>query len=582
MDFCDKKCCFGQAPCKSFGVNEINIAGNHKVCNLHFNDITFLQSLQCPYCDSVCKITLDCIPPSKCPTCQALKPKNQIEQKYCGHLHCNQCAHSCEKLIPIKDPYEFHQPLMPHKSETSISKAYNYQGVSRVNSIQNFNYNSPSTDMFSKDSISTLKICPNCGDKMQEIKQKCGHVGCLGCYNLKPCIFCKLNIQNEVNTLPCTNCGKLSKEVKLRCGHQGCESCVFISDCKTCKTLKNTKKKCENCGEFSETIPFECQHNGCLKCCQNPCNICYAKKNEFYNMNRNMYENQVIKCPSCSMFKILILNNCGHHNCETCWRMKKCQICANAKCQNCLLNFPVYNWRGCSHKLCLKCSQSEEKCKSCYKRCNSCQKIKFLDLFKKSPKYCNDCFNSTLKSSSNCNFCNYNRLSIENKLEGKTICDDCVKYLFEINAPPGTSVCKYCGEIGWSKKFNCGHECCSQCFKNTECYDCLANVKNIKKRNQSDICIYCKKQNDKYVKLLCNHPVCNKCYNKEFIHLDYRCRWCQLSNKCIRCRKLAEWTNNGYTSIKTCCNLIICNKCCELAVPNHICQQNYLSDCLIF
>lgn len=582
MDFCDIRCCFGQEPCKFFGTNAINIAGNHKVCNLHLNSITFLQSLHCPYCDSFCKITLDCIPPSLCPTCHEIKSEDQIQKKKCGHLHCDQCFKNCENLASLENPQKFNQPVLAQTSNKSISDLRVNPNLSSTNSSQNFYSLKPNMGNFSEGSISTLKICPNCGDKMQEIKQKCGHTGCLGCYNHKPCIFCKLDVQREVNKTACKNCGKFSKEVRLKCGHDGCDSCVFISDCRNCEKVK--KKKCENCGEFDDIIPFECQHNGCLKCCNKPCKICYASGGN-YNLNRQSYHGQLIYCQSCSMNKKLIKLNCGHYECETCWNIIRCRVCVNNKCQNCLANFPYYEWKGCIHKLCLKCSQSEEKCKRCYKNCQYCHKFKNLQQFKLDPKFCNDCFKRVSSTSSNCSFCNYNRVSPASKLQGKTICDYCTEYLFNLNPPPGNNVCKYCGEIRGLKKFNCGHECCPQCWKNSECYTCLIDVKKLKESFHLGNCINCKKSTKKYLKLLCDHDICNKCYNKEYIHLDYRCRWCALSRKdikCIRCRKLTAWENLGDISKKKCCFIDVCNKCGELSTQNHSCNKSSIIDCLIF
>ena len=579
MDHCYKKCCFGENKCTSFGTNPINIVGTHKVCNFHLTSISDFPFLKCSYCYSICKITLDYVPDNSCSTCQTKNPNSSELFLDCGHFHCESCVRTCEK--------NKFSSSSSNPSQTAPSPKVNLQSINSTSSTtltaphKKTPFNSVpkhSSEALGFQSNSTTKPrpCPNCGDKMQEKSLKCGHQGCLGCYNLKPCIFC--SSQDQKKKFPaCGNCKKPLKEFQFICGHYGCEGCSFEQQCRACTKLRN--KRCEICGGLEEPIPLECQHIGCIRCCQQPCSICFKQAigTKGFKYNR--------ECQGCSRPEKLFTSQCGHSLCHDCRTKNKCAICSNLKCSNCTNRMASSDYRACKHKLCSDCINRIGKCKLCYISCKCCNKLLKIESFHRDRNYCEGCIQDLMKISPFCELCHYDRISFELRVQGKRICGQCENYALSLyKGVPGSELCQYCGEVSEARLFLCLHGCCFRCFKNKSCFDCIAKKRAVEyeeARNGRALCTNCGYSTKKVVNLLCNHSLCKDCFKTSYLHFDYRCKKCikqQQQVRCIHCRAFGIWRADKDLLIKSCCFMKVCMTCSELVIsPNHKCKDDGLS-----
>ena len=541
MDSCVDRCCFGETLCKANGMMQINIAGFHKVCAEHYENIKYLDYLHCKYCRSVCKVTLDFLPATyqqevldtkACPTCFSKVESQYASLKSCGHIHCTQCMNNCKNIIT---------------TTTSRGK---------------------------------FSVCPNCSNSnCKEFELRCKHKGCLGCYSTE-CKECKKIAPK------CKNCQKETRiTVNLQCDHQGCENC-FDSFCRQCNQShspywnpNNTEKRCENCKYWSIPRKLECGHNGCLKCSaySRECNDCKlfdkCSNCNDTNLSTTWRECTHRMCLNCSG-KPQKCIKCFHH-CRECknyfnsydlfennsictncikkhWQM---QYCSNCKIKN---DSASQRWENCPHLFCDRCN-IPEKCKICFEKCLQCGNYTHNNELAQR-KICIKCFDSFLNFEK-CDICQTLKLNLKNLNCVHKICMDCQnqnRFCEVCNKK-----CMFCGSYSILRKLNCGHDACNACSKNEECLKCVFNTNN-RSMNKVDNCFKCGFNKSVFGILLCGHSICLDCVDNEVKIFDYKCHHCSLTmnmNYCISCCEPYQWVMFEDLYYKKCCNKFFCGIC---------------------
>ena len=289
---------------------------------------------------------------------------------------------------------------MESEIKLNISNKFNDQ-VKNFNSIVEQNLENKIGKMFSLkyckecervDYFYAFKKCAKCEiDNCKQCITLCLNCKILFCKNCCTCIKCNKNYCNSCRNL-CTECNK-----------KYCNNCLM--NCSTCNKLTclscikqclNCKKY--NCNAFCSRTCFICNKNICNKCitvsqkincnscnniiCEECVNICEFCKNKICKNCQKLCQKCNLKiCKTCFEechdCKKIFCKKCSEENLD-----KKCDLCNNNFCQECVKNFG--NCYVCMKDICKKC-YSKCLCGNIY--CNSCS----LECEKCGRKVCNIC-----------------------------------------------------------------------------------------------------------------------------------------------------------------------------------------------
>jgi len=392
---------------------------------------------------------------------------------------------------------------------------------------------------------------------------KCSKVFCSECITSNKCPNCqtgqlKKNSLSDINLENLLFCCNKSLECK--------DQYTYDEKLKNHSHNKMEIKKCNGCAKnLNQTV-------NCLKCqkCHkyfcykrlsyNPflgteenlignCGIKCTKCNNYFCSQCNKDQNNIIKCPECS----IILNKNENTN------LNKCNICSNNK-----------SWKACSicnNNICFACSNicENDSCKNlvcinCSLFCNICKKV----ICEKCSIKCNSCpANKTFVSCINCNSNAIIKCSLKNCTN--KVCLNCLKY------------CNYCKEINCEvHSLSCANcleticpfhwHMCKKCSVNEEDYTknklCLKNCTKKCHFCNNEINLFCKEENhpDNFIKKYqCGHYICNLCIKK--------CDICKEPIRyCLECEN-----ENNYVNCKI-CNKSLCYDCSKKCM---ICGEHY-------